>query len=41
MSPRLLFAEMAAEIGAFAGMTYGRLKTEPGMPVHEEARGVG
>ena len=41
LSPRVLFAEMAAEISAFAGMTFGRLMTEPGMPVHEEARGVG
>jgi len=41
MSPRVLFAEMAAEVGAFAGMTFGRLMTEAGMPVHEEARGVG
>ena len=41
MSPRILFAEMAAEVGAFAGMTFGRLMTEAGMPVHEEARGVG
>jgi len=41
MSPRVLFSEMAAEIGAFSGMTFGRLMSEPGMPVHEEARGVG
>ena len=41
ISPRVLFAEMAAEVGAFAGMTFGRLMTEAGMPVHEEARGVG
>jgi len=41
VSPRILFAEMAAEISAFAGMTYGRLMTEPGMPVHEEVIGVG
>ena len=41
VSPRILFAEMAAEIAAFAGMTYGRLMTEPGMPVHEEVAGVG
>ena len=41
MSPRVLFAEMAAEVGAFAGMTFGRLMTEAGMPVHGEARGVG
>jgi hypothetical protein len=32
---------MAGEIGAFSGMTFGRLMSEPGMPVHEEARGVG
>jgi len=41
VSPRTLFAEMAAEISAFSGMTYGRLMTEPGMPVHEEVAGVG
>jgi NADH-quinone oxidoreductase subunit G len=41
VSPRILFAEMAAEISAFSGMTYGRLMTEPGMPIHEEVAGVG
>ena len=35
-----LFAEMATEISAFSGMTYGRLMTEPGMPVHEEVTDV-
>jgi NADH dehydrogenase/NADH:ubiquinone oxidoreductase subunit G len=41
VSPRLLFAEMAEDISAFSGMTYGRLLTEPGMPVHVEVPGVG
>jgi predicted molibdopterin-dependent oxidoreductase YjgC len=41
VSPRILFAEMAAEIAAFSGMTWCRLMTEPGMPVHEEVHGVG
>ena len=41
VSPRILFAEMAAEVAAFSGMTWGRLMTEPGMPVHEEVHGVG
>jgi NADH-quinone oxidoreductase subunit G len=39
--PRLLFAEMAAEIAAFSGMTYGRLTGQHGMPVHGEANRVG
>jgi NADH-quinone oxidoreductase subunit G len=41
ISPRILFAEMAAEVAAFSGMTWGRLKAEPGMPVHEEVHRVG
>jgi NADH-quinone oxidoreductase subunit G len=41
LSPRILFAEMAAEIAAFSGMTWGRLETETGMPVNEEVLGVG
>jgi NADH-quinone oxidoreductase subunit G len=41
VSPRILFAEMAAEVAAFSGMTWGRLENEPGMPVHEEVLGVG
>jgi NADH-quinone oxidoreductase subunit G len=41
MSPRTLFAEMAAETAAFSGMTWGRLQNEPGMPIHEEVHGVG
>jgi NADH-quinone oxidoreductase subunit G len=41
ISPRVLFAEMAAETAAFAGMTYGRLMNEPGMPIHGEIDGVG
>jgi NADH-quinone oxidoreductase subunit G len=40
-SPRTLFAAMAAEIQAFAGMTYGRLQSEPGMPIHGEVSRVG
>ncbi len=30
MTPRILFAEMAAEVAAFSGMTWGRLMAEPG-----------
>jgi NADH-quinone oxidoreductase subunit G len=41
LTTRILFAEMAAEVAAFSGMTWGRLQTEPGMPVHEEVLGVG
>jgi NADH dehydrogenase/NADH:ubiquinone oxidoreductase subunit G len=41
VSPRVLFAEMAAETAAFAGMTYGRLMSEPGMPIHGEVGRVG
>jgi len=41
MTTRILFAEMAAEVAAFSGMTWGRLMAEPGMPVHEEVLGVG
>ena len=41
VTPRILFAEMAAEVAAFSGMTWGRLMAEPGMPVHEEVLGVG
>ena len=41
VTTRILFAEMAAEVAAFSGMTWGRLLAEPGMPVHEEVLGVG
>ena len=41
ISARILFAEMAAEVAAFSGMTWGRLEGDPGMPVHVEVRGVG
>ena len=41
VSPRILFAEMAAEIAAYQGMTYGRLLTEPGIAIHGEAADVG
>jgi predicted molibdopterin-dependent oxidoreductase YjgC len=41
VTTRILFAEMAAEVAAFSGMTWGRLSAEPGMPVHEEVVGVG
>ncbi len=41
LTPRTLFAEMAAEVSAFSGMTWGRLAAEPGMPVHEEVPRVG
>ena len=39
--PRALFELAAAEIPAFAGMTYRRLITEPGIPVREEVPDVG
>ncbi len=32
LSPRALFEELAAEVPAFAGMTYRRLAGEPGVP---------
>jgi predicted molibdopterin-dependent oxidoreductase YjgC len=38
---RSVFEELAAETPAFAGMTYGRLRGEPGLPVLEEAAHVG
>jgi NADH-quinone oxidoreductase subunit G len=41
ISTRVLFAEMAAEIGAYSGMTWGRLQSEPGMPIHPERDNVG
>jgi len=41
ISPRVYFTEMAAEVGAFSGMTWGRLATEPGIPVHDEVHRVG
>lgn len=39
-SPRILFAEMAAETAAFAGMTWGRLLAAAALPVHGEVPGV-
>jgi len=38
---RQLFEELAREVPAFRGMTYGRLATEPGIPVLEEVAHVG
>lgn len=38
--PRALFELAAAEIPAFAGMSYRRLMTEPGIPVSEEVPDV-
>lgn len=40
-SARRLFEEMVAEVPAFAGLTYRRLTTEPGIPVLEEVADVG
>ncbi len=40
-SPRRLFEELVGEVPAFAGMTYGRLRSEPGVPVVEEVPHVG
>lgn len=40
-TPRELFDAMAAEVPAFAGMTFRRLATEPGIPVLEEVPHVG
>jgi len=41
LAPRTFFEAMAAEVPAFAGMTYRRLGTEPGIPVLEEVAHVG
>jgi NADH-quinone oxidoreductase subunit G len=41
MSPKVLFAEMVAEVAAFSGMTWGRLTAESGIPVHQEMHRVG
>jgi NADH-quinone oxidoreductase subunit G len=41
ISPKILFTEMASEVAAFSGMTWGRLSAEPGMPMHEEVPRVG
>jgi len=40
-TPRALFETMAAEVPAFAGMTFRRLSVEPGIPVLEEVSNVG
>ncbi len=40
-SPRSVFEELVGEVPAFAGMTYGRLAVEPGIPVLEEVPHVG
>ena len=40
-TPRALFESMAAEVPAFAGMTFRRLSVEPGIPVLEEVPNVG
>ncbi len=37
---RAVFQELVSEVGAFAGMTYGRLAVEPGIPVLEEVPDV-
>jgi NADH-quinone oxidoreductase subunit G len=39
--PRRLFEELASYAPAFAGMTYARLRSEPGIPVVEEVPHVG
>jgi predicted molibdopterin-dependent oxidoreductase YjgC len=41
LAPRTFFEEMAAEVPPFAGMTWRRLTTEPGIPVLEEVGHVG
>jgi NADH-quinone oxidoreductase subunit G len=41
VSPRILFAEMAAETAAYAGLTWGRLISGGALPVHPEVTGVG
>jgi predicted molibdopterin-dependent oxidoreductase YjgC len=38
---RELFDAMAAEVPAFAGMTFRRLSPEPGIPILEEVPHVG
>mgnify|MGYP000104936305 CR=1 FL=1 len=40
MSPRVLFAEMAAETAAFSGMTWGRLLAGASLPANREVSGV-
>ncbi len=39
--PQQIFEELAAEVPAFAGITYRRLANEPGVPVLEEVAHVG
>jgi NADH-quinone oxidoreductase subunit G len=41
VSPRILFAEMAAETAAYAGLTWGGLVSGGPLPVHREVTGVG
>ena len=41
VSPRGIFEQLTAEVPGFAGMTYRRLSTEPGIPVLEEVAHVG
>jgi NADH-quinone oxidoreductase subunit G len=40
-SPRSLFELLTSEVPAYAGMTYSRLGSEPGVPVLEEVPNVG
>lgn len=40
LSPRVLFAEMAAEVAAYSGMTWGRLVSGGPLSIHPEVAGV-
>ena len=40
VSPRVLFAEMAAEVAAYSGMTWGRLESGGPLSTHGEVDGV-
>ncbi len=41
MSPHILFAEMAAEVAAFSGMTWGELQAGGPAAIRREVTGVG
>jgi predicted molibdopterin-dependent oxidoreductase YjgC len=40
VTPRVLFSEMAAEISAYSGMTWGRLLSGAPLAAHREVPGV-
>ncbi len=41
MSPHILFAEMAAEVDAYSGITWGHLVAEGQAAIRREVTGVG